>query len=606
LLIHLLASLLLFQTILLLFQSPVLKKYSPQDAYFIALLASVLWAINPVQTQAVTYIVQRMASLAAMFYIWAMYWYLKFRLNQETSRRPLYLLLCCLCFLFSIGSKENGVMLPLSLLALELVFFPIFPTKALLVNTRRWLTLLSLAIVAGGIYYIIQHNYIEYLFKTIGSRPYTLYERLLTEPGIVLFYLSLLFYPLPQRLSVDHEVTISHALFTPWTTLPSIILTLLLIAVALLKRKNYPILSFAILFYFINHLVESTIIPLELIFEHRNYLPSMFLFMPVAGGLNHLINLFSNRNQVIHTAILLFIPLLLIALGWSTYLRNSVWTSEETLWLDALRKAPNNARAYAKLGELSGWDPDHTPERLARSIAYYQKALISYSPRTSFKAAIYGNMGEVFLMYGLYGQAVSHYTKSLAINPRFNNSQYGLVKALVMQGKFDKALKKVAQSLEQDHSQPRFLNIGGLILLRLHKPDAALWSFRQAMHISRNKQYYFYNIGVALSKAGHYKRAEWFLKLHRKTGPDNIKILFSLLENSVRAGDKTKIKQYAQEILQQFSINTIQHYLKNLQHDYRIVPISTELISPVLFQYAQNQIQCFSPNSVSLPENEKK
>ncbi len=329
-LVHILTTLILYQTILLLFQTPILKKYSPQDAFFIALLGAVLWAINPIQTQAVTYIVQRMASLAGLFYIWALFWYIKSRLSTATARRRINILLCILCYLCAIGSKENAAILPLSILAVEFIFFPKTPDKYSK-NIRRILLGISFAIGLFSIYYIVRQDYISYLFKPIGSRPYTLYERLLTEPGIVLFYLRLIFYPLAKRFSVDHDVSIASSLFSSWATLASILTIIALVLFALAKSRKQPILSFAILFFFINHLIESTVIPLELIFEHRNYLPSMFLFTPVAAGLLYLLKLYSKRNRVVHAAILIFIPLLLITIGWNTYLRNNVWESEQSL-----------------------------------------------------------------------------------------------------------------------------------------------------------------------------------------------------------------------------------------------------------------------------------
>ena len=590
LVIHILASIFLLQTIILLFRTPALEKYSPQDAFFIAMLATVLWSINPIQTQAVTYIVQRMASLAAMFYIWAMYWYLRFRLTDVPAQRQLHLLLCGLCYLLSAGSKENGAILPLSLLALEFIFFS-RPTEPVYQTTRKVFITVGIAIIPLGLWYCFRHHYFQNFFAPIGSRPYSLYERLLTEPGIVIFYLSLIFYPLPQRLSVDHGVTIAHSFFSPWSTLPAIVILFGLLLTAVLLRKKQPILSFAILFFFINHLIESTIIPLELIFEHRNYLPSMFLFMPVAAGLLYLLKIYSTQNRIIYGTILLFIPFLLIGTGWSTYLRNTVWASEKSLWLDAARKAPDNARAYAKLGELAGWNPERSPGQLALAIGYYQKALTGYSPRVSFKAAILGNMGEVFLMYGLYDQAIKNYTQSLALNPHFNNSQYGLAKALVMQGKFDDAFKQVALALQNDHFQSRFLNIGGLILLRQEKPEAALWSFQQAMKISAVKEKYFFNLGVALSRAGYYNRARWFLELSSKAAPDDIKILFSLLENSIRQENQQKTIDVAKKIIRRFSVDYIESNLKNMENDYRIVPVSTELIAPAIHRQLREHIR---------------
>jgi uncharacterized membrane protein len=119
---------------------------------------------------------------------------------------------------------------------------------------------------------------------------------MLTEPRIVLFYLSQIFYPVPGRLSIVHDVQLSRSLLEPWTTLPAILVVLGLIGFGIWQLRKRPMLSFAVLFFFLNHTVESSIIGLELIYEHRNYLPSLFLFAPVAMGLQYLVDHFRHQR----------------------------------------------------------------------------------------------------------------------------------------------------------------------------------------------------------------------------------------------------------------------------------------------------------------------
>ena len=119
--IHLVASVFLFLFIYHTLNLPSLKAKYATKSYAVALLATILWAINSVQTQAVTYIVQRMASLAGMFYIISMYYYLKTRTETITGRKPLFFILCFVSFLRAFGSKENAVMLPMSLLLYEML-----------------------------------------------------------------------------------------------------------------------------------------------------------------------------------------------------------------------------------------------------------------------------------------------------------------------------------------------------------------------------------------------------------------------------------------------------------------------------------------------------
>ena len=125
---------------------------------------------------------------------------------------------------------------------------------------------------------------------------FTLKERLLTEPRIIIYYLSEIFYPMASRLSLVHDIKISTSFFKPWTTIPAILAIISLLGIGLSQAIKRPIIAFAIFFYFINHIIESTILPLELIFEHRNYLPSFFLFFPVATGLIWMIDYFKTKE----------------------------------------------------------------------------------------------------------------------------------------------------------------------------------------------------------------------------------------------------------------------------------------------------------------------
>ena len=121
--VHLLTAYLLYLAILNLLKAPNLQKPYGGSENFIAVFAAVLWAINPIQTQAVTYIVQRMASMAAMFYILSIYFYIKTRQSQYAIRRTLLLLGCAFSFIFALASKENTATLPFAIIFIEMIGF---------------------------------------------------------------------------------------------------------------------------------------------------------------------------------------------------------------------------------------------------------------------------------------------------------------------------------------------------------------------------------------------------------------------------------------------------------------------------------------------------
>ncbi|MDD2467283.1 MAG: tetratricopeptide repeat protein [Desulfobulbus sp.] len=586
LLVHILTAAFLYKTTLLLLRSSSFKKHPEQDILFIALLSAVLWAINPIQTQAVTYIVQRMASMAAMFFVFSLYSYICARHAERCAQRARNLLACSLFFLLAMGCKENVVTLIPSLLLIELLFFE---TKDRFSQAiRAVLVAANIVFILAAVYYLVSHDYLHALTTPIGSRPFSLLERLLTQPSILLFYLSLLLYPSPDRLSIDHSFPLSTSLLHPWTTLPALLGLIALLVFAVLQRRKTPLLSFALLFFFINHLVESTIIPLELIFEHRNYLPSFFLFLPIAAGIHWAIKRSASSSRLVHGALIGLIPLLLIAIGLGTYIRNQTWATEESLWADALTKAPNNARPYAKLGEIYGWQKEKTPENLQTAVALLHNALERESPRTSFKAAIVDNIGKVYANYGLLDQAVKYYNQSLELNPDFINSRFDLAEALTLQGNFAQALEQIDKVITQNDLQSRFFNLKTMLLLRLGRPQEAAECSHEAMQRTFvNKERYFYNTGVALTKAGHLSQGMWFLRRAAQHFPDDRRVLCSLVENRIMADDAILAKKYITQLLAGQNITTLKQDLGELRHDYSTVPVNIDLISPKIFAATQ-------------------
>jgi Tfp pilus assembly protein PilF len=591
LVIHVLSAFFLLKTTLLLLQHSFSERHeTDRDIFFIAVFSAILWAINPIQTQAVTYIVQRMASMAAMFFIFATYTYIRGRQAGSFRQGLPHYLLTLVCFLLALGCKENAVTLIPSLLLVEFFFL----AKTTDQPARPWRLILIFANVfflAAALYYIFDHNYLASLFTPIGSRPFSLMERLLTQPSILLFYLSLLFYPSPERLSIDHSFPLSTSLLHPWTTLPAIVTVLALIAFALWQRKKLPLLSFAILFFFVNHLVESTIIPLEMVFEHRNYLPSFFLFLPLAAGVETLLNRFRQSSRLLYNVTITALTLLLIMIGLGTYSRNAVWATEESLWADALAKAPDNARPFAKLGEMYGWQKEKSPENLQTAVALLHKALERESPRTSFKPAIVGNIGKVYRNYGMLDEAIVYFNQSLELNPNFINSRLDLAETLTLQGQFEDALKEINLVIDKNDQQSRFFNLKGMLLLWLGRPDEAVAANQLALHKTYvNKQRYFYNIGVGLTRARHYDQGVWFLRQALKGTPDDRKILYSLTENRLLARDAESAREYARQIHDRQSITAVRADLLKLATDYTSVPIDIELISPIIIATAKEAV----------------
>ncbi len=337
------------------------EHHSARQPLLYAILVAGFWALNPVQTNAVTYLVQRMASIQSLFFITSVAFYVLGRTKQIKRQERAKVLLCYLaCLLSSIGallSKENSAMLPAVLLVTEAWFFTPRLLQLIWGRLREaplivW-GILSLGVLTATIY---SAGLFQHLEAGYASRDFTMLERLLTQARVVIWYISLLLWPMPSRLSLEHDLAISSSLVNPPSTLPAIVCLLFLGWLIIRYRKESRLITYGGLWFFLNLVVESTIVPLELVFEHRLYLPSVGFSLAVVCALQRGIPyLFGNRS-VKDVAIACVCGFLLIFSGLSllTFFRNEVWKDTISICSDASQKAPRNPRARANLASAYG------------------------------------------------------------------------------------------------------------------------------------------------------------------------------------------------------------------------------------------------------------
>lgn len=289
--IHLLATGAVFFFVLSLLQSKGGRdtlQWIPPDWF--ALFVAALWALNPAQTNGVTYLVQRMASLAALFYCLSCALYLRARLADTLLPRLSWGMGCVVAAVLAFGSKENTATLPVTLVLLEVMFLS--PGLGQKIRGRlrpgQWLGICVLAFLLLP----LATPFWNHIVAGYLDRPFTLGQRLLTEARVIVFYLSLLLLPLPGRMNLDHDFPLSHSLLSPLTTLWSFLGLAGLVCVAHRQRKKAPLFAFGIYWFLLTLLIESSVVPLEIIFEHRLYLPSIGIAIALLGGLDRLLGRF--------------------------------------------------------------------------------------------------------------------------------------------------------------------------------------------------------------------------------------------------------------------------------------------------------------------------
>ncbi|MBL4571648.1 MAG: hypothetical protein JKY86_01035 [Gammaproteobacteria bacterium] len=230
---------------------------------------SFIWLAHPIQASTVLYVVQRMTLLSATFSLLSILFYLLGRklIIQNENVRGIGLLLIGLVpvALLAVLSKENGVLIYLYVLALEYTLFASSEQPKLLLRFRQGLLVGTVLIGVVGMILIMPSTLEGYNLK-----PFSFSERVLTQFPVLAMYLASIAVLLPNYYGVFHD-DFSNA--QGLSLVLSLVLIFGLIAIGLIKRKQWPLFSFAVLWFFAGHALESTFLPLEYYFEHRNYLP---------------------------------------------------------------------------------------------------------------------------------------------------------------------------------------------------------------------------------------------------------------------------------------------------------------------------------------------
>ncbi|MBW2031738.1 MAG: tetratricopeptide repeat protein, partial [Deltaproteobacteria bacterium] len=576
--VHLLAAIFLFLFIYGTLNLPSVSDRYGSGSYLIALLASFMWAIHPIQTQAVTYIVQRMASMAGMFYVMGMFFYLKARTAAGKKKKAAFFAWCLLSFMLALGSKENTCLFPVSVLLYEILFFQGKGDRSLSRNVKLILLCTALTGLIIGVYLIHREGSLLSFLSGYKERPFTLYQRLLTEPRVVLFYVSQLLYPLPERLSVAHSFKLSTSLFHPVTTILSILLLLGATVMLLIKARRIPLIAFSCLFFLVNHGVESTVLPLELVFEHRNYIPSMMFFVPVAALFARGLDRFAEQRTM-KAVMGASMILVLVGLGNMTYLRNFAWKNPESLWTDASLKAPGQWRVHHNLALYYQDRGD-----LRRAVEGFELALRSpVIHRKDEKILSYYQLGKLYGDMGRHGVSERFYQRALESDPDFYYALNSLASIYDRKGDFDRANEYLMKAYGANPADPSVNFDMGIFYLKENREDRAIY------HLTKALLY----LGVAYKKAGWYGRAVVTLKRSLHLDDRNITPRLHLMEIYAAKGLLPQGKEEARTVLKLLQREgPLLSQVMNLIVDKGSmgqIHLSSEIILPLLYEVCEEE-----------------
>ncbi len=315
-----------------------------------AVSGTLIWALHAFLLTSVLYVVQRMTSMAALFMLMGTCLYVVGRLS--IIKQPIKgLWLMCLGLIagtvLGTACKENAVLLPVYLGALELTLLSRLPATERSRKTVRWFFVIFLGLpILAGLFYWYQHP--TFITGGYGGRPFTFLERVLTEPRVLWFYLGMIIVPNIQTMGLFHDdFPLSSDLFSIWTTLPSIVGIIVLLILSVYWRKRFPVFAFAVLWFLVGHSLESTVFPLEIIHEHRNYLPALGPLLAPTYLL-----LFALPTKMPHFIRSGLIGIIVFCLGLGTFNRAQYWSSESSLIESLATNHPDSPSSQYLRGEI--------------------------------------------------------------------------------------------------------------------------------------------------------------------------------------------------------------------------------------------------------------
>lgn len=502
-LIHAANALLIFYLIVTMLQTPMMEE-GIRSREIAALIAAFLFIAHPALTQAVSYISQRFTSLAAMFYLSSLIAYLKARMMvaagdipspRKFSESAVPALACLLFSVMALKTKEIAVTLPFAMIMCEVYCFGFSrkQRKYVFMIVVLALPIAALTVLPSGIFSpgksltdaVSTVDTISRETANISRRDY-----LLTQFGVVVTYLRLLFFPVNQTFDYDYPVQTEF--FSAPVLLPLVVL-MLVFSTAIWTFKKARLVSFGILWFFLALSVESSIIPIrDVINEHRLYLPSAGIFMASAAVLDRLI-----PANVVRGALS---ALLVLVLSVATVHRNSIWSDPETVWADVIAKAPNNARAYNNLGVVYKERREY-----AKALEQFEKSL---KTDRNF-AAVYYNIGDVQYRLGNYEGALEFLDKAQSGNvDRYLRLDiinkigrtYGAL------GQYDKAIQILGDGLRLYPSSLVLMNNLGVQYIKAGQIDRAIKLYEEALAIREQISLYA-NLAIAYDMKGELEKA---------------------------------------------------------------------------------------------------
>ena len=453
--IHLLNAMLVYLLVILTFRTPFLRVSALREkSGYIALFTALLFVSHPIQTEAVTYIFQRLASLAAFFCLLSIAVYIKSRLSEKNSVKYSFYALSVISAILAMKTKENAFILPIAIVLYEYFFFNGKINKRLLWLIPLLLTMLIVPLTIIGLDRSAGEIISGLDSATVGYKDVSRGDYLLTQFRVIVTYIRLLFFPINQ--TIDYDYPIYTSFFDPPVILSFLfLLSLMGGAGYLLYRSRFSdravrLAVFGISWFFLALAMESSIVSIATVIdEYRVYLPSVGAFAAMAVAAIFFLKKLHSRFSIVFALALISIP---VIFAGATYARNRVWQSEVNLWADVVKKNPQYPRAQYNLAK------SYLDEGMLDKAMAHFWIVLKLRPDD---ADTHTNIGVIYSRKGLLDEAIKHHLIASRLNPNLAEPHINLGLIYLDRGLTNEARRELETALSIDSENPqamRFLN----------------------------------------------------------------------------------------------------------------------------------------------------
>lgn len=549
--IHIVTALLVYALINRLWHTPFINNciQSHEEerellSRWTAFFGAALFVAHPVNTQAVTYIVQRYASLATMLYLLALLIYLSAALGCKRGLSVVLYVIALIATIMAMFTKEISFTLPAVMFLCDRLFLQRKLRQTLLAVTPFLLTMVIIPwnLIQAKTLLVSTSGRLAGSFSLLsGNATLSRYDYFVTELRVIVTYIRLLLFPVNQNLDYDYPAYTS--LLSP-TVLASLFMLLSIASVGFVMLRIsavrsdrlaalYRLAAFGIFWFFMTLSVESSFQPLEnVIYEHRLYLPFFGFALTIVCA----VALLWSQIKVTSPESARFIPVasllaVLVLCSFAT-IRNALWQDDIALWEDVVRKSPQKGRVHINLGNAyldkkrldmaqqqflvaSQLDPDNWKAyfgiaRICEEKQQYTEALLNYNKCIALEpasAAVQVILGNLYLKLGMTDKAYDLYMNMISMNKNNFEANYNLGLVCAQRRLYSEAKQYYRKALELAPEKTYiFVDIGKINQFQGNLQEAIV-AYRAAISGDIRNFDVHYNLGLVYDSLQEYAKA---------------------------------------------------------------------------------------------------